>query len=53
MDDILKELENYVIKLNEFYKDGAGCSIAESIIGESITNEILKKIMDLKLKSTL
>ena len=53
MDDVLKELENYIIKLNEFYKEGTGCSITESIIGESITNEILKKIMDLKLKSTL
>lgn len=52
MDSVLKELENYVIKLNQFYKDGTGCSITESIIGESITNEILKKIMDLKLKST-
>lgn len=48
MDSILKELENYVIKLNQFYKDGTGCSIAESIIGESITNEILKKIGEIK-----
>lgn len=50
MNDILKELEDYVIQLNKCYKNGIVCSVAESIIGESITNDILKKIMELKIK---
>ena len=50
VEEKYNSLVNYIKTLNRSYASGAAMSMAESIIGESVTKEILNYVVDIETK---
>lgn len=44
----IEDITEHIQKMKSYYADGTMCSMSESVIGESVCDDILKYLKDIK-----